>query len=750
MTDKRSPAQVGSRFRRLGGTMYRHRFLVVTIWAIAFLASIPMLLRVEEPLKVGGFSSNRTEAARARLTVERELSGSASQLVVIFKSTDMPITNHVAQTEIAAAMQPFHSAPHVISTLLPSENPAQISGDGKTAYALVSLDLSAEEAQRLIPAFQRLVVPQPGMEILLAGGPAFYADIETVSQRDLQRAELIAFPFALVALLFVFGTVVAAFVPLIVGGLGVAAVLLTIFGVAHVTDLSIFVLNLSTMLGLGLAIDYSLFITSRFREELPRAGSVERAVERTMATAGRAIFFSGLTVLIGLSGLIMFDFMFLRSVGIAGVIVVFFSVLAALTLLPALLGIAGTRIEQWSVIRRSPEDHHHLGFWARLSRGVMKRPILILVPTTLILLAFGAPFRHVNISSPDATILPKSTESRQGFDELVRAFGPGEISPMVVVFQSPSSVFSRKNVSAIHDFVTELQADHRVVRVEGFAAFSQEMSDDQAYALVQIQKRAADRGLGGRFREIANDHTAMLLVYTESYPNSVESKDLLSKIRDYPVNGDVSMLVDGGTAEIVDVVDAMYGAFPLAVAFVLLATYIVLFLLFHSVFLPLKAIVMNTLSLLASYGALVWVFQDGHLERLLRFESLGYVEASLPIIMFCILFGLSMDYEVFLLSRVREEWERTGDNTEAVALGLQRSGRIISSAALIVVVVAISFVSADVILVKALGFGIALAVFLDATIVRALLVPATMRLMGHWNWWRPAALERFAIPDLHE
>jgi RND superfamily putative drug exporter len=242
----------------------------------------------------------------------------------------------------------------------------------------------------------------------------------------------------------------------------------------------------------------------------------------------------------------------------------------------------------------------------------------------------------------------------------------------------------------------------------------------------------------------------MLLVYTESYPNSVESKDLLSTIRDYPVNGDVSMLVDGGTAEIVDVVDAMYGAFPLAVAFVLLATYIVLFLLFHSVFLPLKAIVMNTLSLLASYGALVWVFQDGHLERLLRFESLGYVEASLPIIMFCILFGLSMDYEVFLLSRVREEWERTGDNTEAVALGLQRSGRIISSAALIVVVVAISFVSADVILVKALGFGIALAVFLDATIVRALLVPATMRLMGHWNWWRPAALERFAIPDLHE
>jgi putative drug exporter of the RND superfamily len=750
MTDTRRSSRGRSRFSRLGAAMYRHRFLVVTLWAIAFLVSIPMLLRVEEPLKVGGFSSNRTEAARARLTVERELSGSASQLVVIFKSTDQPIGSPEEQQRIGAAVEPFRHHSHVIDVLLPSENAAQISKDGQTAYALVSLDLPAEEAQRLIPDFERLIVPQQGLQVLLAGGPAFYADIETVSQRDLQRAELIAFPFALIALLFVFGTAIAALLPLIVGGLGVAAVLMTIFGLAHVTDLSIFVLNLATMLGLGLAIDYSLFITSRFREELPQSESVERAVERTMATAGRAIFFSGLTVLIGLSGLIMFDFMFLRSVGIAGVVVVFFSVLAALTLLPALLSIAGTNVERWAVIRRSPEDHHRHGFWARLSRDVMKRPVLILIPTALMLLAFGAPFRHVNISSPDATILPRSTDSRKGFDDLVSAFGPGEISPMIVVFQSPTTMFSPDNVAAIHQLVVDLQQDQRVVRVDGYAAFPQQVTDEQAYALVQVQRRAAASGLGARFDQVANDRTAMVLVYTEAYPNSVESKQLLSKIREFPVGGDMTMLVDGGTAEIVDVVNAMYSAFPLAVGFVLLATYIVLFLLFHSVFLPLKAIVMNTLSLFASYGALVWVFQDGHLERLLRFESLGYVEASLPIIMFCILFGLSMDYEVFLLSRIREEWDRTGDNTEAVALGLQRSGRIISSAALIVVVVAISFVSADVILVKALGFGIALAVFLDATIVRALLVPATMRLMGHWNWWHPSFLARLAIPDLHE
>ena len=730
--------------------MYRHRAAVLVIWATGFILSTPLLLRVDEPLKVGGFSSENTESARARQIVERDLSGSASQLVVIFHSGDQPIASDVIQSRISSALTSFSGAPHVTDLILPSENAAQISGNDETAYALIGLDLPAEEAQRFMPEFEQLIAPQDGLTITLAGGPAFYADIETVSQRDLQRAELIAFPFALVALLLVFGTVVSALIPLIVGGLGVAAVLTAIFGLAHVTDLSIFVLNLATMLGLGLAIDYSLFVTSRFREELPNAGSTVHAIESTMATAGRAIFFSGLTVLIGLSGLILFDFMFLRSVGIAGVIVVFFSIAAAVTLLPALLGIAGERIERLALWRRRADRPGEHGFWSRLSRRVMRRPVLVLIPTVVLLVAFGAPFRHVNISSPDATILPPSTESRQGFDELVEAFGPGEISPLVLVFQSPTSVFDRGNVAAILDVVSRLKADARVTRVEGFAAFDQLLTAEQAETLVRVQRSAWNTPIGKRFKQFASDRTALVLVYPKSFPNSASSKDLLASVRQASIGGDLSLLVDGGTAEIVDVVDEMYGAFPLAIALVLLATYVVLFALFQSVFLPLKAIAMNTLSLLASYGALVWVFQDGHLEGLLRFESLGYVEASLPIIMFCVLFGLSMDYEVFLLTRVREEWVRTGDNTESVAIGLQRSGRIISSAALIVVVVAASFVSADVILVKALGFGIALAVFLDATIVRALLVPATMRLMGSWNWWLPRFLERRLIASARQ
>jgi RND superfamily putative drug exporter len=711
---------------------------------LLFVVAVPFLLKVEEPLKVGGFSSDKTEAAQARAVLERELDFSPSTMVVIFESNTLPATNPVflAQTRLALADIP--SVSHVIDVVLPEEDPSLISRDGAIAYALVGMDLPPEEAQRFVPEFRAVLRETPDLTTLVAGGPAFYADIETVSQRDLRRAELIAFPFALVALLLVFGSVVAAFVPLAVGGLGVAAVLLSLYWTAHATDLSIFVLNLATMLGLGLAVDYSLFVTSRFREELERRnGDVAQSIEVTIGTAGRAIFFSGLTVLIGLSGLALFDFMFLRSVGIAGVLVVFFSVLAALTLLPATLGVIGTRIERGRLIRRRGGAHHHEhGFWVGLSQRVMARPIVVLIPTLAFLILLGLPFVHVDVSSPDATILPTDLPSRQGFDILTDEFGPGEISPFVFVLQSRAGIYQSENLKALYDFTEMLEADPRVVRVQSIVSFDLEVPRDQVPAVVALRRGAEELGIDSRLDQFANDDTAMVLAFTRSYANSDENKNLLADTRDYQVGGDMAMLVDGGTAEIVDVVDAMYGQFPKAIALIVVATYIVLLVLFRAVLLPLKAIVMNTLSIMASYGALVWIFQDGHLSSILRFEPLGFVEASLPIIMFCVLFGLSMDYEVFLLSRVREEWDRTGDNTRSVAIGLQRSGRIITSAALIVVVVTASFVSADVILIKALGLGIALAVFLDATIVRALLVPATMRLLGHWNWWMPAALHR--------
>jgi RND superfamily putative drug exporter len=370
----------------------------------------------------------------------------------------------------------------------------------------------------------------------------------------------------------------------------------------------------------------------------------------------------------------------------------------------------------------------------------MAHPWLVLLPTLGFLLLLGSPFLGVNISSPDATIVPRDLPSRQGFDILTAEYGPGEISPLVIALQSPSSIFRPDNVGAVYDLTRELRDDPRVQRVQSMTAVEYGLTRDQSIGLVQIQRRLADVGVGGRFNQLATERAAVVLVYAKSLPNDPDSKALLNDIRAQAPGGDLTMLVDGGTAEIVDVVALMYREFPRAIAFIVLATYVALLLHFRSLVLPLKAIAMNTLSILASYGALVFVFQDGHFSRILDFTPLGFVEASLPVLMFCVLFGLSMDYEVFLLSRVREEWERTGDNRQSVAIGLQRSGSIITSAALIVVVVTASFVSADVILIKALGFGIALAVLLDATVVRALLVPATMRLLGDWNWWLPGRL----------
>ena len=445
-----------------------------------------------------------------------------------------------------------------------------------------------------------------------------------------------------------------------------------------------------------------------------------------MATAGKAVFFSGATVLIGLLGLSLFEFMFLRSVGIAGVIVVAWSTIAAVTLLPALLAIVGTNIDRFS-IRRRTHRRRRRGFWVRLSRAVMARPFAVLIPTLAFLLLLGTPFLRANISSPDATILPRDLPSRQAFDLLVTEYGAGEIAPFFIVLESPGDLFTPERLGAVYDVGARLADDPRVTRVQTIVPPT--MPRDAAIGAAFLQRGLDRLGVETGVGRLANENVAVIVAYTSFLPNSAESKALLAELRSLKPPG-LTVMVDGGTAEIVDVVAEMYAEFPRAIAFVVGATYVVLLLLFRSVLLPLKAILMNGLSIVASYGALVWVFQEGNLSGLLGFTGLGFVEASLPVIMFCVLFGLSMDYEVFLLSRIREEWERTGDNARAVAVGLQRSGRIITSAALIVVVVAGAFVTADVVLIKALGFGIALAVFLDATVVRALLVPSTMRLLG--------------------
>jgi RND superfamily putative drug exporter len=749
-------------FERLGRLTYRRRWWVIGAWALLLLAALPLAPQAPGALRAGGFVLDDLESSKVTRTLEDELGAPPSALVIVYDSTTLLAGTPAFEAEAAAAVRDVPTAPHVTSVVSHLVRPEQVSADRHTAYDVVALDLPPDDSPLALPGIEAALVPQPGLEVSLAGGPAFYGDIQSVSESDLRRSELVSLPLAALALLLVFGSVVAAGVPLAIGGAAVITALAIVFILASLTPMSVFVLNLATLLGLGLGVDYSLLLTSRFREELAirlpsdpspadRAAAVETAVRVTVATAGRAVFFSGLTVLLGLLGLVLFEFMILRSVGIAGAVVVGLAVLAALTLLPALLAVVGTRIDALAVRRMRPSRDGE-GRWAQLARWVMARPVAVLIPTLGFLLLLGLPFLRVNFNAPDAAILPPSAPSRAGYDRLVEQFGEGDFAPLSLAIRTQGPVTDPANIARLFEYSRTLAADPRIVRVQGLVDVDPRLTLQQYQLLYADPAGPPDRfvqaGLGATTR---GDLTTFTL-FTPYGPNRDEARQLVTELRDptsalAPPNG-LTVGVGGGAADVKDVVDRIAADFPRTALFILTTTYLVLFVLLRSVVLPAKALVMNTLSIVASFGALVWIFQEGNLSALLGFQPLGFVETTQPVILFCVLFGLSMDYEVFLLSRMKEVYDRTGDNREAVAKGLERSGRIVTSAALIVVVVAGSFAFADIVLIKALGLGVAIAVALDATVVRALLVPATMRLLGDWNWWIPPRLERWVSARL--
>ncbi len=736
-------------FYRLGQAMVRLRFLVIGLWLVAALASIPFAPRVAQALSPGGFSSPDMESQQAIDALQSGLHTSFTTVLVIFSSKTLTANDprFIEQANAATAkLQGWSQVSQVVSFTL---DPAQVSRDRHTAFTSVFLKASPDDAPKELPALRQRVAAQPDLSVTIGGGPVFYADIQSVSEADLRRAELFAFPFALLALLLVFRSMVAAALPAIVGGCSVALSLALLYAIALHSPISIFALNITTLFGLGLGVDYSLFIVSRFREELKRGHSAPDAIAISMSTAGRAVFFSGLTVSIGLLGLVIFPLNMLHSVGLGGMLTVAFSITAAVTLLPALLGVLGERVNALPV--RLPrfgrqktaayrEEH---GFWHVLSLWVMRRPVLTLLPTLGFLLLLGAPFLSVRLAAPDASILPPSVKSRAAFDTLNTQFDQSETTPIVMAVETTGSPLAQGNVVALDQYVRRIQSDPRVARVTSIVSLDPRLTLPQYELLYSDPRIIADPYITRSLAALVGDHITLVQVYSKYGMLDPRSEALVQAIRAATPPGGMRVLVDGGTAGVIDYVNTLYGAFPGALLLIALVTYIVLALLFRSLVLPLKAIVMNTLSILASYGALVFIFQQGHFSNLLNFTPLGYVEASSPILMFCALFGLSMDYEVFLLSRIREAHDQTGDNTLSVALGLERSGGIITSAAAIVILVSAAFASADMVIVKALGVGMALAVLLDATLVRGLLAPATMRLLGEVNWWWPWPFNRW-------
>ncbi len=750
-------------FYHLGKIATRYRWLIVGLWMVAAVIALPFAPQASQVLQSGGFVSPDAESQRALDVLTQKLHINTTVVQVLFSSQRYSVEDAPFLQQSQQALANLRTWSEVAQITTFEDNPRQISLDHHAAYVNIQLKSDPDAAPKLLPELERRLQHVPDLQTSVGGGPVFYEDIQTVSERDLRRAELLAFPFAIVALLFVFRSVIAAILPALVGGCAVVVSLALIFGLGHVTPLSIYVLNITTLFGLGLGVDYSLFMVSRFREELGHGRTIPDAVAVTVATAGRAVAFSGLTVSIGLFGLTFFHINMLHSVGLGGIMVVLLAVLAALTLLPACMAILGQRVNAFPVRlprfgRRStaaqafvpyePELHH--GFWYRLSHFVMRYPLRIFFPVLLLLIGFGLPFLGVRFSAPDASILPANVPSRAAYDVLAQRFNQRETTPILMAVQTQGDILEPQNITNLYHYIQRIQADPRVERVDSIVSADPRFTLDQYQLLYAHPQMIADPYLAAFLKSSVSGNTMLVSVISKYSMIDPHSQELVQAIRNTAPGHSISVLVDGGTAGDMDYVISLYTDFPIAVLVIALTTYVVLFLLFRSLVLPLKAIVMNTLSILASYGALVIIFQDGFLHQFLGFEPLGFVEASSPILLFCALFGLSMDYEVFLLSRVQEAFWQTGDNKQAVALGLQRSGSIITSAAVIVIVVSACFATADMILVKALGLGMALAVVIDATLVRGLLVPATMRLLGDWNWWLPFVGVQRKPPSLPE
>jgi RND superfamily putative drug exporter len=756
-------------FHRWGAFVYRFRRPVALLAIVVAIISIPLASQVTGSLSAGGWTDPSSESAAVAQRLAGEFDAGGGAIVALFRG--QPGTDARSgefQATIAGSLARLTADPRVTGTIgwAETQDDHFISRDGTAAYTVLRLGISDEAAVKVMPEFRALIDLPTDATLQLTGVAPATVDQAAQAEKELAQAETVSFPFAALILILVFASLIAAGMPLVVAGLAIPTTLAGVYLAAQVTELSIYVQNVATMLGLALAIDYSLFMVSRFREELRRGRDVATAVQITVATSGKAVTFSGLAVAVGLSGLLLFEPSALRSFGIGGALVVGASVFYALTFLPAVLGMLGPRVNSMGVASIRDRVRRLFGRptgaaaaaaresrWERMAHRVMRRPVAVLIPTLAFLLLLGTPFLRLEQGIPDASILPPGIESREAAVALATDFRPGETSPMIILATVAGDPTSAQNVQRILDYSAAVEAVDGIDRVEGPFAGLRDPATGSAldaagiaalYAAPRDQLPAElaaglDRLKGAYIR----GSTVRLDAISPASPLSPEGTAIVPSVRALDVPG-VTTQIGGLAAEGRDFMTSQAETIPYAITLTLGASAFILFLLFGSVVIPIKAVVMTLLSITASFGALVFIFQDGNFSDALGFVSPGFTVAGNPIIMFSVLFGLSMDYEVLLLSRIQEAYRRTGDNTASVAEGLAKTAGVITGAALIMVTVFAAFALAESITIKSIGVGMAIAVLIDATIVRILLVPATMRLMGRWNWWAPGPLGRFA------
>jgi RND superfamily putative drug exporter len=761
-------------FGAWGRFVYRFRWPVLLLSLGLVTASVLAILNFQTSLSTSDRGSGDLETFRAIELIDRELpSDSSAGFTLIFTAKDpnLPATDPAFAAAVESAIAPLRGDARVRSI---DQSPHFVSKDGRRIFVTINLRDGFSDASDYYHEL-RDKVQSDQLDILSTGGLPINEAFAETSEGDLRKAEFVGLPIALVILIVVFGSTLwrtlrrtslgtaglalaltfgslaIALVPIFIGAFVILGGLAGIFAFAQSRDMSIYALNVASMIGLGVAIDYSLFIISRFLDEVMRR-PVRDAVVRTVATTGKAITFSGLTVAIGVAGLLFYNSAMLQSIGIAAILVVTAAVVYGITFLPALLAVAGNgllalarRRETGATTVAAPRRAARGGVWHALALGVMARPWLVLLPLLALLLFAGSPFLRLRLGLSDARVLPERLEARQGWELLTKEFPGGENTSIPVVVHVPGGQpLTEARIGQLYDYARWLGNLPNVSRVQGVASISgpdgQPLPKEQVAALLTAPRETLPRELQEALAGSVGEHIVVLNVLTPKISDSDEARDIVRTIRaggGPAVDGEV--LVGGETGFIIDQIASLKSDTKWAVLFIVAATYVVLFLLLGSVLLPLKAVAMNLLSISASYGALVWIFQEGHLSGFFGFTP-GSIDPTIPVLMFCLLFGLSMDYEVLLLSRMKEEHERLGDNRAAVAEGLEQTGQLITGAAAIMIAVFSAFALAEIVIIKAIGLGMALAVAVDALIVRALVVPATMRLLGEWNWWAPAPL----------
>ncbi len=724
----------------LCGFTVRHRKSILVFAGLWFALAVTVLSSGIGRLSTG--SIRGLESDRAGRIVDGILRRAPdTTFIAVFTSSTLDPTGDAFREAMQAALSPLAHDPRVGSITTPyNAGPlrafAMTNERTHAAYAYISVGGDFGQAAHAYPALRR-ELRSDTLSITCTGRLPFARDLDDTLEHDLLRAEAISLPGCVLLLCVVFGTAVAALLPVCVGALAVASGLASILLLSRFVDLAQYTLNVCSLIGLGVAIDYSLFIVSRYREELAAGHDTVAALRLSVIRAGRVVLFSGFAVMVGLFGLLFFSRSYLMGMGIGGAIVVGFSVVFALTFLPALLAVLGPRIHAGRVpfTRRRAAG----GGFRRTALWVMKRPVAVLLPCLLLLAWMGAPFAHLRMAASDVRILPLEAEARHGFEILRVDFPDAAANHVLAAVEFPSApALNRARIEALYDFTHRVAHLPFVANVQSIVDPNQSIERDQWADLLLSPPPALGATIDLAKQISVGSRAVLVDITTDRAPESDPARSIVAALRDQRRVGDGTVYVGGQTATDVDTTQYIRERLPYVVGSVVLITYVVLFFLLGSVLLPLKAVLMNFLSMAGSFGALVWIFQEGHAFV----HTPRPVEPSLPVLLFCTLFGLSMDYEVLMLTRMKEAYDRTGDNRTAVATGLEKSAGLITSAAAIMVCVFAAFALAQIVVIQAVGFGMALAVALDATIVRVLVVPATMRLLGQVNWWAPRPLAR--------